>query len=745
MAEQRQNGVNQAGWIVASATLLASFGLSGLWFSYPNPMPLDMYVLEGVRRLQNPLLGVLMEAITLLGSPYTLVPMAVAAIGAAAYRKDFRGAATVAGLGLLTLAVNLGLKGYFDRPRPEVFHTYVEPRLDSFPSGHALGSGSIFALVALEWRRLRGTVSSAPLWVAVALAAPVGLSRIYLGVHWPSDVVAGWLIAVWLGYLGHRYLPVQSPVRPSGPSGKVGLVSLIVAIVLTCGTSAWAQAPPEGQTAERAGQFANRVVSRAKDQGRALRDQARAAAMTEVEDAAGRADNRARAEAESKLVRAYEPKGSPLQDDRSPEDTDGLPDPAPEVEDYLLAVPRGILLPVYLTTEYLVRWPLAQLFTAIERYHVIEYVQGGLTFADGNAGFQPLFEFGGGRAGSVGLRFFYDELADGALDFSIGASGWPQRNVAARGNLVLDVPNERSQFVALAGFKRRDDYVYYGVGSQPSGRAESRFEEQTALGRLGWRAGKDSDPAGAEFDLNVLDRKVRCSPGAALDACGPDSEFETPDDPYPVGASDVAPLGRDYLFGRSRLHVYWDTRPTETRKDSGIRLEGFGALGVGIGAEDQDLSVARYGAEVSGFVDLFGKTPRTLGLRLYAESANTLGDRQIPVGELVALGGAERMRGFRENRFRGRSSLVATLDYRYPVWSFFEGEVFFEVGNVFSEHWSDFSFGGLRGSAGIGLRTVDMLSRHLTYDINLAVGTATFDDGFAITEFRINAGTNWGF
>ena len=109
------------------------------------------------------------------------------------------------------------------------------------------------------------------------------------------------------------------------------------------------------------------------------------------------------------------------------------------------------------------------------------------------------------------------------------------------------------------------------------------------------------------------------------------------------------------------------------------------------------------------------------------------------------MGGIETMRGFRPNRFRGRSALLATLNYRYPVWSFFEGELYLEVGDVAGANFNDFTVGQLRGSAGLGLRSIDLLSRHLTYDVNLAVGTAPFDSGFEITEVRINVGTNFGF
>ncbi|MGC4252300.1 MAG: phosphatase PAP2 family protein [Sphingobium sp.] len=100
---------------------------------------------------------------------------------------------------LLTAAggwlLNLGLKQIFAAPRPDIL-----PHLDmvhsySFPSGHAAGTMILFgALAMLAGRR--------PAYAAAGLAvACIGISRIWLGVHWPSDVIAGWIEGLgWLAF-----------------------------------------------------------------------------------------------------------------------------------------------------------------------------------------------------------------------------------------------------------------------------------------------------------------------------------------------------------------------------------------------------------------------------------------------------------------------------------------------------------------------------------------------------------------
>jgi undecaprenyl-diphosphatase len=92
-------------------------------------------------------------------------------------------------------ALGTALKAIFHRPRPELVAHLVAVRTSSFPSGHSMMSaialltaGALLARAAPR-RRAKAFVMS---W-AIALTLLTGISRVYLGVHWPTDVVAGWL------------------------------------------------------------------------------------------------------------------------------------------------------------------------------------------------------------------------------------------------------------------------------------------------------------------------------------------------------------------------------------------------------------------------------------------------------------------------------------------------------------------------------------------------------------------------
>ena len=106
------------------------------------------------------------------------------------------------------------LKQFYDRPRPDLVEHLDTVHTASFPSGHAMMSTVIYltmaVVVAHFYRETRVRVYV--LFVAVLVPALVGITRIMLGVHWPSDVLAGWSLGVawasflWLvmRFLGHR-------------------------------------------------------------------------------------------------------------------------------------------------------------------------------------------------------------------------------------------------------------------------------------------------------------------------------------------------------------------------------------------------------------------------------------------------------------------------------------------------------------------------------------------------------------
>ena len=157
---------------------------------------------EGIRALlhkfASPTATTIMIAASVYGAPSVLVPLALAGALAFQLRGWSRGALlvaiTMAGAGLL----NWLLKLSFERVRPAAFFDYPLPGSPSFPSGHSIFAASIFGgVAALLSPRLAHPALRVGVWgLAIFLTLLVGFSRVYLGVHYPSDVLAGYSIAV---------------------------------------------------------------------------------------------------------------------------------------------------------------------------------------------------------------------------------------------------------------------------------------------------------------------------------------------------------------------------------------------------------------------------------------------------------------------------------------------------------------------------------------------------------------------
>lgn len=128
-----------------------------------------------------------------IGGPLGLAVIVAVVAGVLAIRRRWRWviylAVTTAGGGLL----NMELKRYFARARPAVAEMLRRAHGYSFPSGHAMGSAVAFAALAyLAYRAAKSwSAAAAALALAATLIASVALSRVYLGVHWISDVAAG--------------------------------------------------------------------------------------------------------------------------------------------------------------------------------------------------------------------------------------------------------------------------------------------------------------------------------------------------------------------------------------------------------------------------------------------------------------------------------------------------------------------------------------------------------------------------
>lgn len=196
--EQRRMSAALIVGLLAAAAALMLFAWLGGEIQEGEVLTLDERVRGMLHQVASPGLTALMVAASRYGGPAILVPVGLAVALAFLVRGWQRGAllvvVTLAGAGLL----NGLLKLYFARIRPDPFFDYPLPGSPSFPSGHALYAASVFGgLAVLLSARLGNHLLRILVWsAAILLAGLVGLSRVYLGVHYPSDVLAGYAIGV---------------------------------------------------------------------------------------------------------------------------------------------------------------------------------------------------------------------------------------------------------------------------------------------------------------------------------------------------------------------------------------------------------------------------------------------------------------------------------------------------------------------------------------------------------------------
>ena len=168
---------------------------------------LDVPILLAVHRMEQPALDTFAIYLSNLGVFWGVFPVAIAIMLFLLSKRYWHKLAywlTVLGG---SIVINLTLKQLIHRVRPHLWQSPA-PEFDfSFPSGHAMSSMTlVMALIILTWKtRLRMPIAV----VGITFVVLVGWARLYLGVHYPSDIVAGWTVSIaWAVGVGFLINPI---------------------------------------------------------------------------------------------------------------------------------------------------------------------------------------------------------------------------------------------------------------------------------------------------------------------------------------------------------------------------------------------------------------------------------------------------------------------------------------------------------------------------------------------------------
>ncbi len=199
-------------WLKASAfvRVVAGFALAALVLAAAgwivtgpyrgSPAAFDASIRTAMRQMQSPMWTALFLAVTKLGSTLYLaiigVVVGIIFIILRWFRSLFIFMVVMSGQGIL----DRGCKLLFARPRPSSLINYKAVESFSFPSGHAVASLCLYGTIAwIVASRLENSAAKAGTGLfAAVLIFLIGMSRVYIGVHYPTDVMAGFLAAaIW--------------------------------------------------------------------------------------------------------------------------------------------------------------------------------------------------------------------------------------------------------------------------------------------------------------------------------------------------------------------------------------------------------------------------------------------------------------------------------------------------------------------------------------------------------------------
>jgi undecaprenyl-diphosphatase len=158
---------------------------------------LDSSILLAINSLSSPWLNTFFVAFTELGGVIVVSVVAIILVLLFLTKRNYIRALLIAvGIGGVA-AMNLLLKSIFERARPDLWDWIVTETHTSFPSGHATASMAlalciVYLLWNTKWRK--ATIIAASVYLLL-----IGFSRLYLGVHFPTDILGGWLLGIgWM-------------------------------------------------------------------------------------------------------------------------------------------------------------------------------------------------------------------------------------------------------------------------------------------------------------------------------------------------------------------------------------------------------------------------------------------------------------------------------------------------------------------------------------------------------------------
>jgi membrane-associated phospholipid phosphatase len=191
----RQQGI----WLIVYLLILSivAWLCTEVWEK--EAFSLDRSCLLWIHQFANPQLDRVMLLITALGDPPTVIAIFTIAIAWLGMKQRYNDGIRFAIACLGGILLNQVMKLFFAKPRPELWQRLITETSFSFPSGHAVGAMVVYGFIAYILAKQLQQYKLFIYTAATLVIAAIGLSRLYLGVHYPTDIIAGYGVGIlWL-------------------------------------------------------------------------------------------------------------------------------------------------------------------------------------------------------------------------------------------------------------------------------------------------------------------------------------------------------------------------------------------------------------------------------------------------------------------------------------------------------------------------------------------------------------------
>jgi hypothetical protein len=404
-----------------------------------------------------------------------------------------------------------------------------------------------------------------------------------------------------------------------------------------------------------------------------------------------------------------------------------------------LWVPRVLLFPAYVVSEYLVRRPLAAGITYAERSGWPAAVSDFLALNEVHPiGIVPFMLIDFGFEPSAGLYAYWDDMGFKGHSLRLRGSTWGPHWLSGTVKERFQL-GDRFDLFLKGKLTRRPDLAFYGIGPDTDESAITRYRGKTAYAhfqarlRFGGRNALETIVGyrGATFGASDYDRDDRGKP-----------DYQPSIDEAVAAGKLAEPPGfRDgYRAPFAGVRLLLDSRGKSRAKD-GVRLDVSAEESADL-ANTPSSGWLRYGGTFGGFFDLM-QGGRFVAVALNVVLVDPIGERPVPFTQLAELGGGGTMPGLRFGRLYDRSSAVVDLRYTWPIWLSLRGSLQAALGNVFGAHFDGIRPGRTRLSTALGLETNG--TGDDIFQALVGFGTETFERGAAFDSIRFVVGVREGF